>query len=130
ALRALGFEAAARGPRAAAPRRVSASGSCAHHTSSGHALYPTGIALSLRAPSAAPRRVRKRRRRTRRARAPMEDTRNRGAPAAQRMPPEWAPHTATWLSWPHNRETWPGCFEGVEPAMAQAAAALAETEHV
>jgi agmatine deiminase len=46
------------------------------------------------------------------------------------MPAEWAPHTATWLSWPHNRDTWPGCFEGVEPAMARAAAALAETEHV
>jgi|SRR5690606_22744975 agmatine deiminase len=47
-----------------------------------------------------------------------------------RMPPEWAPHTATWLSWPHNRDTWPGCFDGVEPAMAEAAAALAETELV
>src|SRR5690606_25768684 len=50
--------------------------------------------------------------------------------SAQRMPPEWAPHAATWLSWPHNRDTWPGCFDGVEPAMAQAAAALAETEDV
>ncbi len=46
------------------------------------------------------------------------------------MPPEWAPHEATWLSWPHNRETWPGCFEGVAPAMAQAVAALAPTERV
>ena len=46
------------------------------------------------------------------------------------MPPEWAPHEATWLSWPHNRDTWPGCFDGVEPAMADAAAALAEVEHV
>ncbi len=24
-----------------------------------------------------------------------------------RMPAEWYPHTATWLAWPHNRETWP-----------------------
>ncbi|HEX7080529.1 MAG TPA: agmatine deiminase family protein [Gammaproteobacteria bacterium] len=46
------------------------------------------------------------------------------------MPAEWAPHAATWLSWPHNRDTWPGCFDRVEPAMAQAAAALAETELV
>ena len=23
-------------------------------------------------------------------------------------PPEWAPHRATWLSWPHNQNTWPG----------------------
>lgn len=24
------------------------------------------------------------------------------------FPAEWGPHRATWLSWPHNRETWPG----------------------
>ena len=24
------------------------------------------------------------------------------------MPPEWAPHTATWLAWPQNDITWPG----------------------
>jgi agmatine deiminase len=47
-----------------------------------------------------------------------------------RLPAEWAPHAATWLSWPHNRETWPGCFEPVEPAMVEAVRALAETERV
>lgn len=25
-----------------------------------------------------------------------------------RMPAEWEPHSATWLSWPHNPNTWPG----------------------
>ena len=25
-----------------------------------------------------------------------------------RMPAEWEPHQATWLTWPHNPETWPG----------------------
>ncbi|MBI2191760.1 MAG: agmatine deiminase family protein [Planctomycetes bacterium] len=25
-----------------------------------------------------------------------------------RLPAEWARHEATWLSWPHNAETWPG----------------------
>ena len=25
-----------------------------------------------------------------------------------RMPAEWEPHAATWLTWPHNIETWPG----------------------
>lgn len=25
-----------------------------------------------------------------------------------RMPAEWEPHTATWLAWPTNKETWPG----------------------
>ncbi|HEU4617992.1 MAG TPA: agmatine deiminase family protein [Gammaproteobacteria bacterium] len=46
------------------------------------------------------------------------------------MPPEWAPHAATWLSWPHNRDTWPVSFEGVEPAMTEVVAALAPTELV
>ncbi len=26
------------------------------------------------------------------------------------MPAEWEPHTATWLAWPHNLDTWPGKF--------------------
>ena len=25
-----------------------------------------------------------------------------------RMPAEWESHSATWLTWPHNPETWPG----------------------
>lgn len=34
---------------------------------------------------------------------------DRSAPAELgfRMPAEWHPHRATWLAWPHNRETWP-----------------------
>jgi len=24
------------------------------------------------------------------------------------MPAEWEPHSGTWLTWPHNPETWPG----------------------
>jgi agmatine deiminase len=47
-----------------------------------------------------------------------------------RMPAEWAPHEATWLSWPHNRESWPGIFAGVEPAMVQFVHALATCEPV
>jgi agmatine deiminase len=47
-----------------------------------------------------------------------------------RMPAEWAPHDATWVSWPHNRESWPGVFAGVEPAMVQFVRALAECEPV
>ncbi|MGD0718813.1 MAG: agmatine deiminase family protein, partial [Thermoplasmata archaeon] len=27
--------------------------------------------------------------------------------AGYRMPAEWAPHTATWVAWPHNPNDWP-----------------------
>jgi agmatine deiminase len=47
-----------------------------------------------------------------------------------RQPAEWAAHEATWLSWPHNRDSWPGVFEGVEPAMVEFVRALAECEAV
>ncbi len=46
-----------------------------------------------------------------------------------RMPAEWALHEATWLSWPHNHDTWPGHFERVEPAMVEVVRAIAETEN-
>ncbi len=47
-----------------------------------------------------------------------------------RQPAEWAPHEATWLSWPHNRDSWPGVFAGVEPAMVAFVRALAACEPV
>lgn len=46
------------------------------------------------------------------------------------MPAEWEPHQATWLSWPHNQESWPGKFEPVQPLFARAVAALARSETV
>ncbi len=50
--------------------------------------------------------------------------------AGYRMPAEWAPHFATWISWPHNPETWPGRIEAAEWAMARIVAALAGPEQV
>ena len=47
-----------------------------------------------------------------------------------RMPAEWEPHEATWLSWPHNRETWPGNFDPVPRIFADIVAALHEHEEV
>ena len=47
-----------------------------------------------------------------------------------RQPAEWAPHEATWISWPHNRDSWPGVFAGVDPAMVAFVRALAECEPV
>ncbi|HET6473130.1 MAG TPA: agmatine deiminase family protein [Pseudomonadales bacterium] len=46
------------------------------------------------------------------------------------MPPEWAPHQGTWLSWPHNVETWPGCLADAEAALERAVVALAPGEVV
>lgn len=38
-----------------------------------------------------------------------------GSPAALgfRMPAEWEPHAATWLSWPHKEASWPGKLERI-----------------
>jgi agmatine deiminase len=47
-----------------------------------------------------------------------------------RMPPEWAPHQATWLSWPHKEASWPGKLDRVLPVYARAVAALARSETV
>lgn len=46
------------------------------------------------------------------------------------MPPEWAPHKATWLSWPHKLESWPGKFEPVPAVFAEIAAWLSTSEEV
>lgn len=47
-----------------------------------------------------------------------------------RMPAEWEPHEATWLSWPHRASTWPDNFEPVPDVFAQLATILAESELV
>jgi len=47
-----------------------------------------------------------------------------------RMPAEWEPHAGTWLSWPHNRESWPGKFEPVPAIWAELVRALAPGEAV
>lgn len=46
------------------------------------------------------------------------------------MPAEWEPHSATWLSWLHNENSWPGRLQEVEPVYARMVAALAELEAV
>ena len=55
-------------------------------------------------------------------------------PAAQghRWPAEWEPHRATWLSWPHNPETWPdpAHLAAVHAAFGAMVAALAPHEAV
>jgi agmatine deiminase len=48
-----------------------------------------------------------------------------------RMPAEWEPHSATWLTWPHNPETWPGQdISKIEKVYLQIIQALVEGEEV
>ncbi|MDD4252682.1 MAG: agmatine deiminase family protein [Methanoculleus horonobensis] len=53
------------------------------------------------------------------------------APAASgyRMPAEWEPHDAVWLSWPHDRETFPD-LAAVEGIYVEIIAALRGSETV
>jgi agmatine deiminase len=45
-------------------------------------------------------------------------------------PAEFAPHTSTWLSWPHKEASWPGKIETIFPIYAQFVKLLAEGERV
>ncbi len=47
-----------------------------------------------------------------------------------RMPAEWEPQAAVWLSWPHNRETWPGNFRPIPAVFARIAAEISRRETV
>lgn len=46
------------------------------------------------------------------------------------MPAEWVRHRATWLSWPHNLETWPTQLEEVRKVWIQMICVLAPHERV
>ena len=52
------------------------------------------------------------------------------SPPSRRWPAEWAPHRATWLSWPHNAETWPGRLGAVEDAFCEIVRAIVPGECV
>jgi agmatine deiminase len=47
-----------------------------------------------------------------------------------RMPGEWHRHSATWLTWPKDPETWPDRVSQVEEIFLQMMAALAANERV
>jgi agmatine deiminase len=47
-----------------------------------------------------------------------------------RFPAEFEPHAATWLSWPHKEESWPGKIENIFPSYCLFIRALAENEAV
>ena len=46
------------------------------------------------------------------------------------FPAEWAPHRATWLSWIHKEESWPGKLHTAYPPYIEFIKALTPTERV
>ncbi|WP_258104915.1 agmatine/peptidylarginine deiminase [Marinoscillum sp. MHG1-6] len=46
------------------------------------------------------------------------------------FPAEWHPHRATWLSWPHNVNSWPGKIEKIYQPYAEFIRLVAEGERV
>jgi len=53
------------------------------------------------------------------------------APLGYRMPAEWEPHAATWLSWPRREGiSFPESFDRVMPALRAMVEALVESEQV
>jgi agmatine deiminase len=50
--------------------------------------------------------------------------------AGYRWVAEWERHEATWISWPHNANTWPGRFTNIPNVAERMIRTLAEVEHV
>jgi agmatine deiminase len=46
------------------------------------------------------------------------------------FPPEFAPHAATWLSWPHKEASWPGKIHTIFPSYCQFIKELLKGERV
>ncbi len=57
---------------------------------------------------------------------------SRGTPASLgfRMPAEWEPQKAVWLSWPHNRASWPGRFRPIPYVFARIVSQISRFEGV
>jgi len=62
------------------------------------------------------------------------DTKHRssdiGLPTSYSFPPEWAPHEATWLTWPHKEASWPGKIAAIYPKYAEFIKYLTLSENV
>jgi agmatine deiminase len=59
-----------------------------------------------------------------------KDNMNNTTPSGFHFPAEWAKHTATWLSWPHKEESWPGKIAAIYPKYAEFIKVLTEGELV
>jgi agmatine deiminase len=51
-------------------------------------------------------------------------------PRRFRMPAEWEPHEATWLTWPHEKSDWPGKFAPIPWIYGEIVRHLARVERV
>jgi agmatine deiminase len=60
--------------------------------------------------------------------SPVSDT--HVEPRQFRMPAEWEPHAATWLSWPHKEASWPGNFGPIPGIWVEMVRHLAPHERV
>ena len=49
---------------------------------------------------------------------------------ARRMPAEWEPHEATWISWPHHEPDWPGKLAAIPWVYGEIVRTLAAHERV
>lgn len=49
---------------------------------------------------------------------------------ARRMPAEWEPHEATWISWPHHEPDWPGKLAAIPWVYGEIVRSLASHERV
>jgi len=47
-----------------------------------------------------------------------------------RMPSEWEPQAATWVSWPHNEETWPTNLSQAQAEFVSFVKAIAQSQSV
>ena len=50
--------------------------------------------------------------------------------AGYRFPAEWVKHEATWLTWPHKEESWPGKIDSIYAPYCQFIKAVSEGEKV
>src|ERR1700748_3844060 len=51
-------------------------------------------------------------------------------PQGFHFPAEWHKHTATWLSWPHKEESWPGKIAKIYPKYCEFIKEVAKGELV
>lgn len=60
----------------------------------------------------------------------MEERQDLAGDAVLRMPAEWEPQEAVWISFPHNTDTWPSNLADAQAEMRQLVHFLSESEHV